>query len=61
MEKTFIQSATVTAIGKNLWIIDKSLPMADPEAGLSSGNIQGNSSGPYPSTKDYGLSVKLEF
>ena len=57
----FFQSISVTAIGRNLWIIDKSLPMADPEAGLSSGNIQGNSSGAYPSTKDYGLSVKLEF
>ncbi|HMB99722.1 MAG TPA: SusC/RagA family TonB-linked outer membrane protein, partial [Flavobacteriaceae bacterium] len=42
LEQTFINSLTFTAIGRNLWIIDKSLPMADPEAGLSSGNIQGN-------------------
>jgi hypothetical protein len=57
----FIQGLTFTAIGRNLWIIDKSLPYGDPEAGLSSGNVQGYQSGAYPSTKDYGFSIKLEF
>ena len=59
--KNFIQGMTLTAIGRNLWIIDKSLPYGDPEAGLSSGNVQGYQSGAYPSTKDYGFSIKLEF
>ena len=61
LENSFIQGLTLTAIGRNLWIIDKSLPYGDPEAGLSSGNVQGYQSGAYPSTKDYGFSVKLEF
>jgi len=61
LENSFINSLTLTAIGRNLWIIDKSLPYGDPEAGLSSGNLQGYQSGAYPSTKDYGFSVKLEF
>ncbi len=39
--KTFIKGASLSAIGSNLWIIHKSLPYADPESGLSAGNIQG--------------------
>lgn len=61
IKDTFIQNLTLSAIGRNVWIIDKSLPYGDPEAGLSSGNVQGYQSGAYPSTKDYGFSVKLEF
>ena len=56
-----IQDLTLTLLGRNLWIIDKELPYADPEAGISSGNIQGNSSGAYPSTRDIGFSIKLQF
>jgi TonB-linked SusC/RagA family outer membrane protein len=59
--KSGIQALTFTASGRNLWIIDSSVPYADPEAGLSSGNIQGYQSGAYPSTKDYGFSIKIEF
>ena len=57
----FIQNLSFSLIGRNLWIIDKDLPYGDPEAGLSSGNIQGYQSGAYPTTKDYGFSVKLQF
>lgn len=53
--------ATVSLIGRNLWIIDKSTPYADPEAGLSSGNIQGIHSGTYPSIREIGASLKLQF
>ena len=60
-KNAFVQGMTFTALGRNLWIIDKSVPYADPEAGLSSGNIQGYQSGAYPSTKDFGFSVKIEF
>ena len=60
-DKGVIEGMTFTAIGRNLWIIDKDVPYADPEAGLSSGNVQGNQSGVYPSTKDYGFSVKIQF
>ena len=59
--KSIVQSMTFTASGRNLWLIDSSVPYADPEAGLSSGNVQGYQSGAYPSTKDYGFSVKVEF
>ncbi|PQJ69515.1 SusC/RagA family TonB-linked outer membrane protein [Polaribacter butkevichii] len=61
LQGSFFQSVTLSAIGRNLWIIDKSTPYSDPEAGLSSGNVQGYQSGVYPTTKDYGFSVKLQF
>ncbi|SDX11188.1 TonB-linked outer membrane protein, SusC/RagA family [Lutibacter oricola] len=60
-KNSFIENLTVTATGRNLWIIDKNTPYTDPEAGLSSGNVQGYQSGAYPSTKDYGFNIKLEF
>ncbi len=60
LEKSFIKGVTFTLTGSNLWIISKNLPYADPEAGISSGNIQGYQGGVYPSTRDFGFSVKLE-
>jgi TonB-linked SusC/RagA family outer membrane protein len=57
----YIQGMTFTALGRNLWIIDKSMPHSDPEAGLTAGNVQGHQSGAYPTTKDIGFSVKIEF
>lgn len=56
-----IQSLTFTAIGRNLHIFSKNVPYADPEAGLSSGNVQGYQSGVYPTTRDIGFSVKIDF
>jgi len=61
IEKTPFTSAAISLIGRNLWIIDKSTPYADPEAGLSSGNIQGYQSGAYPSIREVGGSIKLQF
>lgn len=58
---SFIRGATFSIFGSNLWIIDKGLPHADPEAGQSSGNIQGWQSGVMPTTRNVGLSVNLQF
>ncbi|MFV0249140.1 MAG: SusC/RagA family TonB-linked outer membrane protein [Tenacibaculum sp.] len=55
------KAASISLIGRNLWIIDKNVPYADPEAGLSLGNIQGYQSGAYPAVKEFGASVKLQF
>ena len=54
-------AASISIIGRNLWIIDKNVPYADPEAGLGSGNIQGYQSGAYPSIREVGASIKLQF
>ncbi|MEE2773057.1 MAG: SusC/RagA family TonB-linked outer membrane protein [Bacteroidota bacterium] len=50
-----------TATGRNLWIIDKDLPYADPEDSFGAGNVQGFQIGAYPSVREYGLSVQLQF
>lgn len=61
LKNTPFTSASISCIGRNLWIIHKNIPYADPEAGLSSGNIQGYQSGSYPAVKELGASVKLKF
>ncbi|WP_281322702.1 SusC/RagA family TonB-linked outer membrane protein [Flavobacterium aestivum] len=58
---TSIKGASFSVIGNNLWIIDKSLPYSDPEAGLSSGNTQGYQSGPMPTARNISFNVKLNF
>ena len=54
-------SASISLIGRNLWIIDKNMPYSDPEAGLSSGNIQGYQSGAYPAMREIGASINFQF
>ncbi|MDD7886430.1 SusC/RagA family TonB-linked outer membrane protein [Flavivirga sp. 57AJ16] len=61
LDKFPFTSASISLIGRNLWIIEKHVPYADPEAGLSAGNVQGNQSGAYPSVKEIGASIKLQF
>ena len=57
----FIKGATLSAVGRNLWIIHKNLPYADPEDGLTSGNLSGFQSGVYPSVREIGASLKFSF
>ncbi len=59
--KSFIQGATFSFVGSNLWILYKNLPDADPEAGLSSGNLQGFQSGVMPATRNFGININLNF
>tara|TARA_R110001583_G_scaffold47019_1_gene147241 strand:- start:1565 stop:4810 length:3246 start_codon:yes stop_codon:yes gene_type:complete len=61
LSKISIVGASISLTGSNLWIISKNLPHADPESGLSSGNLQGYSTGSLPTTRDLGLNVKLQF
>jgi TonB-linked SusC/RagA family outer membrane protein len=56
-----IKGVDVSVFGRNLWIIKKYVPYADPEENLSAGNIQGNQSGAYPTTRSIGFNVKLTF
>ncbi|NDP23080.1 MAG: SusC/RagA family TonB-linked outer membrane protein [Paludibacter sp.] len=57
----FIKDMSFSLIGNNVWIIHKNLPDADPEAGTSSGNIQGFQSGVMPTVKVYSFNVKVKF
>ncbi len=60
-DKSFLTGGSISFTGSNLWIIHKNLPHADPESGLSSGNLQGYSVGSLPTTRDFGFNVKLQF
>ena len=59
--KNKISKASVSLVGRNLWIIDKNVPFADPESGLGAGNVQGYLSGSYPTLKTVGLTFNFEF
>jgi hypothetical protein len=61
LKNTFIKGASVGFTASNLWIIYKNLPYADPESGLSAGNIQGYSIGSLPSTRDFSFNIKINF
>jgi len=61
LERTAIKNLSLSFLGNNLWIIHKNLPYADPEAGTSSGNVQGFQSGVMPSTKVYSINLKASF
>jgi TonB-linked SusC/RagA family outer membrane protein len=56
-----VKGVDVSVFGRNLWIIKKYVPYSDPEENLSAGNIQGNQSGAYPTTRSIGFNVKLLF
>jgi outer membrane receptor protein involved in Fe transport len=56
-----VKGIQLSLIGHNLWIIHKDLPMADPEAGTSFGNLSGFQSGAYPSLREFSFNVKVNF
>jgi TonB-linked SusC/RagA family outer membrane protein len=51
----------ISLIGRNLWIIHKNVPYADPEDNLSSGNIQGYQVGSYPLFRTIGINLRARF
>ncbi|CAN5806573.1 SusC/RagA family TonB-linked outer membrane protein [soil metagenome] len=55
-----IQGIDLAIIGRNLWIIHKNLPYADPEENFGAGNLQGVQTGAYPTTRTIGFNVKLK-
>ena len=61
LTKTFIKGVSLSVIGSNLWIIHKNLPYADPESGMTAGNIQGYTTGSLPTTRDFSFNIKLNF
>ncbi|SHL53402.1 TonB-linked outer membrane protein, SusC/RagA family [Chishuiella changwenlii] len=61
LDNTFIKKLSISAVGRNLWIIHKNVPFSDPEAGLSAGNIQGYQSGAHPTIREIGASLRVQF
>jgi TonB-linked SusC/RagA family outer membrane protein len=56
-----LRTVSVSAVGRNLWIIYKNLPYADPEDNLGAGNVQGVQVGSLPSVRTIGFNVKATF
>jgi len=61
LQSTFVQGASFSLIGNNLWIISKHVPYADPESGLSAGNVQGYQTSVLPTTRTVSFNVRLNF
>ena len=62
LSNTFINEAKVGVVGRNLWIIHKNLPYADPESMVGGGiNSYGWSIGSLPTTRDIGVNVTFKF
>ncbi|BAP33343.1 TonB-linked outer membrane protein [Chryseobacterium sp. StRB126] len=67
---TFIKSMKFGVFGRNLWIIHKNLPYADPEAGYTGGSAtgvqganlsRGYSIGAMPTTRTFGANFTINF
>lgn len=54
-------NVSLSLVGRNLWIISKNVPYADPESGLGVGTAQGYLSGSYPTVKTYGFKLDVSF
>ncbi len=62
LSSTFINDAKISIVGRNLWIIHKNLPYADPEAGLGNGlSSRGISHGSLPTQREIGVNVTFKF
>lgn len=62
LKSNFIQQAKISLVGRNLWIIHKNLPYADPESMLGGGlNSYGFSIGSLPTVREIGLNVTFTF
>lgn len=53
--------ATVSIVGRNLWIIHKNVPNIDPENAFTNGNAQGLEDLTLPTVRSYGFNINLKF
>ena len=61
IESTPFSNVTVSLVGRNLAILHKNIPHIDPEAAVSSSNIQGFEGGQLPTERSFGVNVNLKF
>jgi TonB-linked SusC/RagA family outer membrane protein len=55
------QGATVSLVGRNLWIIHKNVPNVDPETAFNTGNAQGLEDLTLPTVRNIGFNINLKF
>ncbi|MDE1193118.1 MAG: SusC/RagA family TonB-linked outer membrane protein [Arachidicoccus sp.] len=58
---SFIKGCTLSLTGRNLFFIKNNAKGIDPESALGSGNNQGIEYASLPSTRNYGVYIKLNF
>ena len=59
---TFMNDAKVSIVGRNLWILHKNLPYADPESSQMGGLYSyGSSVGSVPTTREIGVNFTFKF
>ena len=56
-----LQSATLSLVGRNLWIIHKKVPNIDPETAFNTGNAQGLEDLTLPTVRNIGFNINLKF
>ena len=61
LEGTFIQSASVSLIGKNLFFLSNDVENVDPESAYNSNNSQGLEFSGMPVPRTIGFNVNLKF
>ena len=61
LDRTFLTSANISIIGRNLFYIQRSADNIDPESAYNVGNSQGLEYFGLPSTRSYGLSLNVKF
>lgn len=61
LKRTFLRSAKVSVVGRNLAILFKNTPHIDPEVDRFGGNRQGFAYGELPNSRSVGFNVSLGF
>lgn len=59
MDNLPFRNMSVSAVGRNLWIIHKNVPHIDPETAFNSGNVQGLESNQVPSVRTFGFNISF--
>jgi hypothetical protein len=61
LEKTAFRDLSLSLVGRNLAILSKNIPNVDPEAAISSGNVQGFEGGQLPTERSIGVNLNVKF
>jgi TonB-linked SusC/RagA family outer membrane protein len=61
LKRVKIQSAKLSFVGRNVWMIFKNTPHIDPEIDSKGGNAQGFGYGELPSSRSIGMNLSLSF
>lgn len=56
-----VESITVSAVGRNLFILHKNVPNIDPESSYNNSNGQGLEYGSLPTRRHYGFNLNVKF